>query len=145
MTYRPIGARIIAYVACGCFVAMFAVVALALPPDVRDGISPAQAVTLFALLVGALAVLHGIGRTRVTTDETGVHILNGYRHHELVWAEVIGIQFGRGAPWAVVDTAEGTVVQLMAIQSADGSRARAAVRRIRAELDAHEGDDDPPA
>ena len=137
MTYRPIGARIIAYVAGACFVAMFVVVAVALPADVRDGITPAQFVTLVAVLLAALAVLHGIGRTRVTTDDAGVRIVNGYRHHELEWAEVIAIELRSGAPWAVIDTAEGTVVQVMAIQAADGARARKAVRGVRADLDAH--------
>lgn len=137
MTYRPIGARIIAYVAAGCFLAMFGVIAVVLPADVKDGISPAQLVTLLVILLGALGVLHGIGRTRVATDAVGVHILNGFRYHDLEWAEVIAIELGRGAPWAVIDTADGTVVQVMAIQAADGSRARDALRRIRAELDAH--------
>jgi len=137
VTYRPLGARIVAYVASACFVAMSVVVAVALPADVRAGVSPFQLATLLAIGIGALAVLHGIGRTRITTDDTGVRIVNGYRHHEFEWAEVISVELGRGGPWAVVNTAEGTAVQAMAIQSADGSRARAAVRSLRAELDAH--------
>lgn len=137
MTYRPIGARIIAYVAAACCVAMTVVIAVALPPDVRDAVAPAQIITLLVIGIAALAVLHGIGRTRVSTDDAGVHILNGYRYHELEWAEVISVELGRGAPWAVIDTAEGKVVQVMAIQSADGTRARAAVRTLRAELEAH--------
>lgn len=137
MSFRPIGARIIAYVAIGCFCLMFGVIAVALPAEVRDGISLAQRVTLLMFFAAVFAVLHGIGRTRMRTDDAGLHILNGYRHHDLEWAEVISIEFGRGAPWAVIDTADGGVVQLMAIQSADGSRARAALQRVRVELAAH--------
>lgn len=137
MTYRPIGARIISYVSAACFMVVFAVITVALPAEVRDGIAPEQLVTLLAVFVAALVILHGIGRTRIRTDDTGVHILNGYRHHDLEWAEIISIQLGRGAPWAVADTTAGEAVSLMAIQSADGTRARAAVRRIRAEVAEH--------
>ena len=96
-------ARIIAYVAVGCFLTMFVVIAVALPSDVRASVTPAQLVTLLAVFLSALAVLHGIGRTRVRTDSAGVHILNGYRRHDLEWAEVISIELGRGAPWAMID------------------------------------------
>lgn len=137
MTYRPIGALIIAYVAAACFVAMTIVIVVALPADVRDGVSAVQLATLLVIGIAALAVLHGIGRTKVSTDDTGVRVLNGYRHHELEWAEVISVELGSGAPWAVIDTTDGTVVKVMAIQTADGTRARAAVRALRAEIDAH--------
>lgn len=137
LTYRPIGARIIAYVAVGCFLVMFMVITFALPADVRESITPPQLVTLLSVFVAALAVLHGIGRTRVRTDDAGLHILNGYRRHDLEWAEVVSIELGRGAPWAVIDTTDGESVSVMAIQSADGTRARAAVRRLRSEVDEH--------
>ncbi|UPK73221.1 PH domain-containing protein [Nocardioidaceae bacterium SCSIO 66511] len=138
MTYRPIGARIVAYVASGCFLVMFLVITFALPADVRDSVTPPQLITLLAVFLGALAILHGIGRTRVRTDDQGVHILNGYRRYDLEWAEVISIELGRGAPWAMIDTTDGEAVAVMAIQSADGTRARAAVRRLRAEAAEHE-------
>lgn len=137
MTYRPIGARILAYVVAGCFLLVFGVITVALPAEVRDSITPAQLVTLGLFFGAGLAILHGIGRTRIRTDDAGLHILNGYRRHDLEWAEVISIELGRGSPWAVADTTDGEVVKLMAIQQADGTRARAAVRRIRAEVAEH--------
>lgn len=137
MTYRPIGARIISYVVAGCFLLIFGVIVAQVPSEVREQTSIAQSVTLILFFVAALGVLHGIGRTRIRTDEQGVHVLNGYRSHDLEWAEVISIEFGRGAPWAVADTSEGTTVSLMAIQAADGPRARAAVRRLRSEIAEH--------
>ncbi|MGH3359942.1 MAG: PH domain-containing protein [Nocardioidaceae bacterium] len=137
MTYRPIGARIISYVAAGCFIVVAAVITFALPAEVRESVNAAQLVTLLLFFLAGLAVLHGIGRTRIRTDDAGLHIVNGFRHHDLEWAEVISIELGRGAPWAVVDTSAGESVSLMAIQQADGTRARAAVRRIRAEVAEH--------
>jgi hypothetical protein len=134
-TYRPISALLVAAAAAASLVAMLVVVVVALPAAVRAQVSIAESVTLGIFLLAALAVLYGIGRTRVRTDDEGVHILNGYRHHDLTWAEVVNVGLGRGAPWAVLDTSHGTTVQLMAIQRADGERAVAAVRELRAQLD----------
>ena len=134
-TYRPISALLVAAAAAASLVAMLVVVVVALPAEVRAQVSIAESVTLGIFLLAALAVLYGIGRTRVRTDDEGVHILNGYRHHDLTWAEVVNVGLGRGAPWAVLDTSHGTTVQLMAIQRADGERAVAAVRELRAQLD----------
>jgi len=134
-TYRPISAMIVATAAAASLLAMLVAVAVALPAEVRAQFSIAEDVTMGIFLLAALAVLYGIARTRVRTDDEGVHILNGYRHHDLTWAEVVSVGLGRGAPWAVLDTSHGTTLQLMAIQRADGERAVAAVRELRAQLD----------
>ncbi len=137
MTYRPLGARVVATASAGSLLVLLVVIAAALPPAVRADFTLAQNVTLALVLGVALVVLYGIARTRVRTDEQGIHVLNGYRHHELTWPEAVQINLGRGAPWAVLDTSDGRVVQLMAIQRSDGSRAVDAVRSLRAELVAH--------
>ncbi|HLK94810.1 MAG TPA: PH domain-containing protein [Nocardioidaceae bacterium] len=126
---------IVATAAAASLLAMLVAVAVALPAEVRAQFSIAEDVTMGIFLLAALAVLYGIARTRVRTDDEGVHILNGYRHHDLTWAEVVSVGLGRGAPWAVLDTSHGTTLQLMAIQRADGERAVAAVRELRAQLD----------
>lgn len=140
-TYRPLAARVVAAASAGSLLAVLAVITVALPADVRAGFSLAQSVTLVLVLAAALAVLHGIGRTRVRTDEAGIHVLNGYRRHDLSWPEAVQVSLGRGAPWAVLDTSAGEAVQLMAIQRADGDRAVRAVRRLRAELREHDPDE----
>ncbi len=140
-TYRPLGARVVAVAAAGCLLAVFAVLALALPAPARAGFTAVQTATLVLFLVAVLAVLYGVARTRVHIDDTGITVLNGYRRHRLEWAEAIAISLPRGAPWAVIDAADGTVVSVMALQSADGERARRAVRALAAGLDAHSGPD----
>jgi len=137
VTYRPLGARVVAYVSAGSLLVLLVAIAVALPPAVRADFTVAQNLTLALFLGSMLAVLFGIARTRVRTDEHGIHVLNGYRHHELDWAEAVQVNLGRGAPWAVLDTSDGRVVQLMAIQRSDGARAVSAVRALRAELVAH--------
>jgi len=137
VTYRPLGARVVAFASAGSLLVLLVVIAVALPPEVRAEFTLAQNVTLVLFMGSMLAALLGIARTRIRTDEQGIHVLNGYRHHELTWPEAVQVNLGRGAPWAVLDTSDGRVVQLMAIQRSDGDRAVAAVRRLRAELVAH--------
>jgi len=46
----------------------------------------------------------------------------------------VAIHLPPGAPWAVLDLADGTTCPVMAIQGSDGGRAKAAVREVRALL-----------
>jgi len=112
---------------------------LALPARIRSAFNPLEVVTLLLFLLGVLTVLYGIARTRLDVDATGLHVTNGYRRHDLEWAEAVAIHLGRGAPWAVVDTSDGRIVKVMALQSADGPRARAATVWVRERIDAHAG------
>jgi hypothetical protein len=138
-TFRPLGARVVALVAGACLTAMVAVMWLALPDSARSAFHPLEVVTLLLVLVAILVVLYGIARTRLDVDDAGLHITNGYRRHDLEWAEAVAIHLGRGAPWAVLDTADGRIVKVMALQSADGPRARAATTWVRDRIDAHAG------
>jgi Bacterial PH domain len=138
-TFRPLGARVVALVAGSCLVVMVSVMWLALPVSARSDFNPLEVVTLLLVLMGVLTVLYGIARTRLDVDDAGLHVTNGYRRHDLEWAEAVAIHLGRGAPWAVVDTADGRIVKVMALQAADGPRARAACRWVRERIDAHAG------
>jgi hypothetical protein len=138
-TFRPLGARVVALVAGGCLVVMAGVMWFALPARIRSAFNPLEVVTLLLFLLGVLTVLYGIARTRLDVDATGLHVTNGYRRHDLEWAEAGAIHLGRGAPWAVVDTSDGRIVKVMALQSADGPRARAATVWVRERIDAHAG------
>ncbi len=136
-TYRPVGALVVAGVASVSLLTVCAAVAFALPAQARGSFTVAQDVTLGVLLVAALAALFGIARTRVRVDPDGLHVVNGYRRHDLSWPEALKVSLGRGAPWAVLDTSAGVAVPLMGIQRADGQRAVRAVRELRAAIAAH--------
>jgi Bacterial PH domain len=131
-TYRPVGAAVVSIVAGASLLAVMTVIALALPPDVQAAFTLVQDITLAVVMGSALAALYGIARTRVRTDESGIHVVNGFRRHDVSWTAALGVSLGRGAPWAVLDTNAGTTVQLMAIQRSDGDRALRAVRELRA-------------
>jgi hypothetical protein len=61
-------------------------------------------------------------------------VVNGYKRRELAWAEVVAVHLPPGAPWAVLDLADGTSLPAMGIQGSDGARAKRAVRELRALL-----------
>jgi Bacterial PH domain len=138
-TFRPLGARVVALVAGSCLIVMASALWLAMPADIRSAFNPLEVGTLLLVLVAILVVLYGIARTRLDVDDTGLHVTNGYRRHDFEWAEAVAIHLGRGAPWAVLDTADGRIVKVMALQAADGPRARSACVWVRQRIDAHAG------
>jgi hypothetical protein len=70
-------------------------------------------------------------RCKVIATAEGLEIVNGYQHRGYDWAEVLAVHLPAGAPFAVLDLADGTSRQALAIQSADGDRARIAVHQLR--------------
>ncbi|MFY0406034.1 PH domain-containing protein [Solicola sp. PLA-1-18] len=138
MRSRPVGARMVSYVAGGCLVAIFLAIAFFLPEDIRSTVTPSQTGTLVLVLLAALAVLNGIARSSVHTEADGIHVRNGYRTRVVGWDEVEGVSYRTGAPWATLARRDGDTHMLIAIQGTDGERAAQAVRDLRAEIAAHQ-------
>lgn len=127
-TYRPVGARIVAYGCCTVLIAVTVVVGVALPPEVT--FTPFELITLALTLLAFLAVLHGIGRSYVRVDDDGLEVLNGYRRHRIPWGVMRGISMNRGAPWPTLVLHDDERVMLFAIQGSDGSVAGDAVQDL---------------
>lgn len=106
----------------------------AFPAHIREEFSLYQRGTLIVMGVGIAAVFHSLVRCRATASEDRLVVVNGYKRREFDWAEVVAISMPRGAPWAVLDLADGEICKVMAIQASDGARARAAVKEIRSLL-----------
>ncbi|REF34965.1 PH domain-containing protein [Thermasporomyces composti] len=105
---------------------------VALPPAARADFSPAQVVTLALLLVALLYGLYRLGRIRLEADEHGLTIVNLVRSRRLEWAQVLNVSLRPGDPWVQLDLDDGTTMPVMAIQSADGARARRAAQDLAA-------------
>lgn len=129
MTIRPQGARVVAYGVAAIMVVLTAVIGLALPDEIIFTV-PEQ-ITLALLLVFAIGLLHGVGRSFVRADDEGVEVQNGYRRHHLTWAQVEGISMREGAPWPTLVTTADERIMLFAIQRTDGPRSRDAVQKLR--------------
>jgi len=84
----------------------------------------------FALLI--VVLVHALTRSRVEARAEKLVVVNGYRRREFEWAQVVAVSLPPGAPWVTLDLADGNACPAMGIQASDGSRARRAVRDLRA-------------
>ncbi len=131
VTHRPGGTRWVAYGACVALVAMSVAITVALPAEIRDQVTIEQALTLYGSVGVFLVVLHGIGRSRVTVDDDGLEVVNGYRTRRVSWAQVRGFAFGEGAPWPTLVTQDDERIMLFALQGTSGhGRVRAVVEDL---------------
>jgi len=131
-TFRPGGARVVAYGVGVIMLVITVVIGLALPDDIYFTV--AEDITLWLIIVAVLALLHGIGRSYVRADDDGVEVLNGYRRHRVPWSDVQGFAMGTGAPWPTLVTKDDERVMLFAIQGSDGAYAREAVSYLRSRV-----------
>jgi hypothetical protein len=133
-TYRPVGARIVAYGVAAALVVVTIAVSVAMPENVV--FTGGQILTLLLILFGILAALHGIGRSYVRADETGLDVRNGYRQHRIAWSDVRALVMKRGAPWptVVLKGPDERHVILFAIQGSDGAAASRAVADLAQHL-----------
>lgn len=135
LTYRPGGARYVAYGVAVILLVLTVVIGVALPDAITFKVS--ELVTLALILIAAWAMLHGVGRSSVVADELGVTVRNGYRDHHVAWGDIKGFAMNTGAPWPTLVTHDDERLMLFAIQGTDGRRATAAVEDLRRRLEAH--------
>ncbi len=131
-TWRPLGARVVAAVAAVVLVATMVFFWLMLPASVQDRFSALQRVTLIAFFAAMVVVLYALFRTSARADSRGLTIVNGFKTRRFAWAELVRVSFNANRPWALLDLADGDTVVVMAIQYADGARARRSARELAA-------------
>lgn len=131
-TWRPLGLRIMGLVASLGLGAVCAVSWLTFDAETRDRFTVLQRGTLifFALLAGVL--MYALIRSRAVALRDRLVVINGYRHREFAWAQIVAVHLPPGAPWVTLDLADGGTASVMGIQSSDGERARRAYRELRA-------------
>ena len=130
-TWRPHGARIAAAVFGALLLLLVVGVWVALGADLRARFTLAQRGTLVGLGLLGFAGLHAIARSRVTAEERGLTVVNGYRRQVFEWSQLVAVNLRRGAPWAGLDLSDGTSISMLGIQGSDGQRAVRAVQELR--------------
>jgi hypothetical protein len=133
-TWRPLGVRLVGFVAGFGLVAVCVGAWIAIGPDLRARFTVLEKGTMLALGLLGATVWYALVRARLDASETGVSVVNGYRRRDLDWAQVVSVRLRRGAPWAEMDLSDGTSIPVMAIQGSDGDRARTALRQFGVEL-----------
>src|SRR5690606_999229 len=106
-----------------------------LPESVQEDFDLFQRGTAIFLGLGIAAAFWALVRSRVTATADGLVVVNGFKRREFAYAQVVATRLVRGAPWAVLDLADGTTCSVLAVQGSDGVRAVRAVREIRSLID----------
>lgn len=134
-TWRPLGVRLAAVFFGLLLVIICAAAWFGFDAETRSRFTALQKGTLVGFGLLTTVLFHALGRARLTADDSGLTVVNGYRTRHYEWAQVVRIALPSGAPWARIDLADGTEKPVMAIQGSDGKRARDAVRQVRALID----------
>ena len=135
ITWRPLGPRIAGAVAGGTLIFITTMLWIGFDQETRDAVTPFQRGTVAAMGLLGFACLFALIRSRVEAHDDRLVVVNGYRRHEYEWAQVVAVQLNPGAPWVVLDLADGTAASAMGIQGSDGARAKQAVRVLRLLVD----------
>jgi hypothetical protein len=148
-TWRPLGVRLAIYFCGGLLVVVCGAAWVAVGPAVRARVTFFQNLTLVLIALLTIVMAWALVRCRVTASGAGLEVVNGFRTYHYEWAEVLAVNMPRGAPFAVLDLADGTSRSALGVQASDGDRARVAVVQLRMLLARTASDSlqrpDPPA
>lgn len=133
--WRPFGPRIAGALFGGLLLVVCIAAWMSFGAEIQATFDWGQRIFMLAFGAMIAVVFHALMRSRVDADASGLQITNGYRTRDFGWADVVSVTLPPGAPWATLDLADGTSVSAMGIQGSDGTRARAAVRELRALLE----------
>jgi hypothetical protein len=114
--FRPRASRIAAYAVGGLVLAGAVVLSVIAAPTLTDKSG--------FIVVGLIIFVfcHLEASVRVTARQDALVVRNLGRSRTLEWAEVVGVVFPPGDPWAKLDLSNGDTLAVMAVQRTDGKR-----------------------
>ena len=95
------------------------------------------AIVLIALIAVVTAVL--LGRVRAVARDDGLEIRNPIGTRRIGWTAIVAVRLARNDSWVQLDLDDGTTHPVMAIQAADGARARRDAAWLRDRVEEREG------
>ena len=134
--FRPRAGRVVPFALGGALLVMMVAVATFLTPITGAPASVADRAGFVVFGLASAWFLARLGGVRALASGEGLVVRNIVRTHRLTWAEIVSVRFGPDRPWVQLDLADGGTLAVMAVQRADGERARAEARRL-ATLVAH--------
>ena len=136
---RPRAGRVVARAVAVAWALLMLALATGFPARI-PGAGLADAVGFALVGVAGVVLLLRLGGVCVLPSETGVEVRNVVGRRVLAWPEVVGVRFGRDSTWARLDLSDGTSLQAMGIQSADGARAAQDAVRLATLVELHARD-----
>ncbi|MER6970675.1 PH domain-containing protein [Nocardioides sp. NPDC000445] len=130
-TWRPLGARFMGWFLVAALAVMCTMVWVGFTPEIKAQVTMFERLTFGAVGLGIVACVYALTRSRVVARADGLTVVNGFKRRDLEWAEVLAINFPRGAPWPNIDLASGHNISVLGIQASDGGASKKAVRTLR--------------
>ena len=133
---RPRAGRAVAY----AFAVAWGLLALAMAsgfPAEIPGMGLPDRVGFPLLGVGGVYLLHRLAGVEVLPSESGLVVRNVASTRRLEWAQVVDVRYGRDSTWGRLNLSDGTSLQMMGIQSADGARAGQDAVRLATLVELH--------
>ncbi|MFJ9390171.1 PH domain-containing protein [Nocardioides sp. NPDC101246] len=130
-TWRPLGARFMGWFLVAALAVMCTMVWVGFTPEIKAQVTMFERLTFGAVGLGIVTCVYALTRSRVVARADGLTVVNGFKRRDLEWAEVLAINFPRGAPWPNIDLASGHNISVLGIQASDGGSSKKAVRTLR--------------
>lgn len=128
--FRPRAARLVCLPLAALSLAMMAALGFGLPALTGVRLGAGDRIGFVALGVAMAWFLLREAGVRADPDDDALAVRNLVRRRRLAWAEIVSVRFGPDRPWVLLDLADGDTLPVMAVQRADGDRARAEARRL---------------
>jgi hypothetical protein len=135
-TWRPLGPRVVGVAVTLALVAVVAAGWFGFDESDRAKFTWFQRGTLIFFGLLYLALMFALVRSRAVAYADRLVVVNGYVRHEFEWPQIVAARLPPGAPWVTLDLADGETASVMGIQGSDGARARAALRELKALVEA---------
>ncbi|MGO0576250.1 PH domain-containing protein [Ornithinimicrobium panacihumi] len=138
-TFRPSTGRWVAGGAALATLVIFTLVAVYSPMPLRSNpeMELMNRISIALIGLGIAFFLSRYAVIRAVPSREGLRVVNLIRSHDLEWAQIMRVGFSGGAPWAVLELSDFDEISIMAIQRADGERARAEASRLAALIEHH--------
>ncbi len=131
--FRPRRGRAVAFTAAVLVVAVFTVAAFFLPgPRDAGNWTPFDRVMLIGLALAIAWFLLRYASIKAVPTRESLVVRNLLTTRTVEWSEILAVQFAGADPWVTLDLADTDSLAVMAIQKADGPRARTEAARLAA-------------
>lgn len=130
--FRPRWARLVAGVLSVVVLVGLGALFVFVRPNAATRLGTEDYVLMLVFTAILLGILWRQASVQAVPDPEGLSVRNLARSRRVAWSEVVSVRFSGDRPWAQLDLSDGEALAVMAVQSADGERARAEARRLAA-------------
>ena len=131
--FRPRRGRAVATTAAILVVSVFTVVAFFLPgPRDAGNWTPFDRIMLIGLALAIAWFLLRYASIKAVPTRENLLVRNLLNTRTVEWSEILSVQFAGADPWVTLDLTDTDSLAVMAIQKADGPRARTEAARLAA-------------